>query len=542
MHIKGVQRRLDGLVRGWLEKPDSGISMKDWIQYIAPPGGYLEDWYLRKIVGGERYLAAFERRTRHFRRTQQETLEQIIRRNEGTLWGRDHKFSTLTQADWGKMPVVTYQDVEPYVERIRHGHLHALTADRPVALGTSTGTTARPKLIPFTADFLRQERLAQDLWTYLTHRNSNADTSRILCLRGDAPSEDTGPLPFESYLKLMVNDQRPCVRRRYILPPSLDYVTDLEHRMLIAGQCGFLRRPTVLTTVLPRNPMRLMDLCDRHRREILHATEDGRYIGTSQSLGPIRDKEQVLRRMREGHPLESVQLLCTWLGGTQYLFIDELRRRGITVPVRDLGADRHRGPVHHSDAERHALRGPEPVRAVLRVPHPRQEMPRALRGAHAGPRVQPGRHDPQRPVQVRHGGRHPRGRLARRSADGEFSPKGRRLFLHRRREAAREPRGGVLQRVQVREAMMMAQQDPPRYVLCLRQRDRPALNREEMDDLLCRMNFEYSENRNADRLLGLDTRVLNDAEFAALDRKFNPRQEHDRFKRRYLVPLQDQMR
>ena len=78
--------------------------MKDWIQYIAPPGGYLEDWYLRKIVGGERYLAAFERRTRHFRRTQQETLERIIRRNEGTLWGRDHKFSTLTRRTGARCP------------------------------------------------------------------------------------------------------------------------------------------------------------------------------------------------------------------------------------------------------------------------------------------------------------------------------------------------------------------------------------------------------------------------------------------------------
>ena len=440
------------------------------------------------------------------------------------------------------MPVVTYQDVEPYVERIRHGHLHALTADRPVALGTSTGTTARPKLIPFTADFLRQERLAQDLWTYLTHRNSNADTSRILCLRGDAPSEDTGPLPFESYLKLMVNDQRPCVRRRYILPPSLDYVTDLEHRMLIAGQCGFLRRPTVLTTVLPRNPMRLMDLCDRHRREILHATEDGRYIGTSQSLGPIRDKEQVLRRMREGHPLESVQLLCTWLGGTQYLFIDELRRRGITVPVRDLGliATEGRFTIPMQNDTPYGVLNPfGPYYEFLTLDKkclvPCEELTpgreynlvvTTLSGLY--------KYDMEDVIRVE--GWHGEAPMVsfRRKDVGYSSIAGEKLHENHVVE--------FLQRVQVREAMMMAQQDPPRYVLCLRQGDRPALNREEMDELLCRMNFEYSENRNADRLLGLDTRVLNDAEFAALDRKFNPRQEHDRFKRRYLVPLQDQMR
>lgn len=63
--------------------------MKNWILHMARPGGYWEDWYIRKILGGERYLAAFEHRTR--------------------------------------------------------------------ALGTSTGTTAKPKLIPFTSDFLGQD-------------------------------------------------------------------------------------------------------------------------------------------------------------------------------------------------------------------------------------------------------------------------------------------------------------------------------------------------------------------------------------------------
>ncbi len=516
--------------------------MGSWIQHVVRPGGRLEDLYIRKIIGADRYVALFEHRTRHFHETQREILSRILRENEGTLWGRDHKFSTLTPESWSAQPVNSYREVEPYVEHIRQGRLHALTAERPQALTTSTGTTAKPKLIPVTPGFLKAERFAQDLYTYFLSRNGRADTSRILWLRGDAPNHDSGPLPFDSYLGLMVHGQRACVRRRYVLPAALDYISDTEHRFLIATQTAFIRRPTILAAVLPRNPLRLMELCDRYRREIYNATRDGRYIGTTRKIGSIRDRPQVLQRIEQGHPLESVQLIATWLGGTQYLFVDELRRRGVDVPMRDLGLIATEGrftiPMQN-DTPCGVLNPFGPYYEFLTTDKKAIMPLRELTEGGEYNLVITGLHglykyDMEDIVRVE-GWYHEAPILSFRRRDvGYCSITGEKLHENHVVE--------FLGRLQVREALMMAQHDPPGYVLYLHDDYQGPVSREDMDRILCRINFEYAECRLADRIHALDVRLLSNSQFADLDRKVNPRREQDRFKRRYLVSLADRVK
>jgi hypothetical protein len=516
--------------------------MGGWLQHIVRPGGYLEDFYIRKIIGADRFMALFEHRTHHFHETQREILHRILRENEGTLWGRDHKFSTLTPEDWSTQPINNYRDVEPYIERIRQGHLHALTAERPQALTTSTGTTAKPKLIPVTPSFLKAERFAQDVCTYLVSRNSGVDTSRILWFRGDAPNNDSGPLPFDSYPKLMVRGQRACVRRRYVLPSSLDYLVDTEHRLLIAGQAGFVHRPTVFIAVLPYNAIRIVELCDRYRRELYNATSDGRYIGTSRKIGRIHDREQVLRRIKEGHPLESLQLITTWIGGTQYLFVDELRRRGIDVPMRDLGliATEGRFTIPMQNNTPHGVLNPfGPYYEFLTTDKkdivPARELVRGgeynlvitgLQGLY--------RYDMEDIIRVEDWYHETPIISFRRRDTGYSSIMGEKLHENHVVE--------FLGHLQVHEALMMAQHNPPGYVLYLRDNYGGPVSPEEMDQLLCRINFEYAEHRLGDRIRALEVRRLSDSQFADLDRRINPRQDHDRFKRRYLVSLADQVK
>jgi hypothetical protein len=516
--------------------------MGGWLQHIVRPGGYLEDLYVRKIIGMDRSVAIFEHHSRHFHETQRETLRRIIRENEGTLWGRDHKFSTLTPEDWSTQPVINYRDVEPYIERIQQGHLHALTAERPQVLATSTGTTAKSKLIPLTPGFLKAEWFAQDLYTYFVSRNGGADTSRTLCVWGDASNNDSGPLPFDSYLRLMARGQRACVRRRHVLPSSLDYIADIEHRFLIAGQAAFVHRPTILTAVLPRNPLRIMELCDQYRREIYDATCDGRYLGTNEKIGRIRDRKQALQRIEQGHPLESVQLITTWIGGTLYLFVDELRRRGINVPMRDLGliATEGRFTIPLENNAPYGVLNPfGPYYEFLTTDKkdivPARELARGgeynlvitgLQGLY--------RYDMEDIIRVEDW-YHEAPILSFRRRDlGYSSITGEKLHENHVVE--------FLAHLGVHEALMVARHDPPRYILYLRDSYRGPVDREEMDRFLCGINFEYAEQRSADRLRTLELRLLSDSQFADMDRRVNPRQEHDRFKRRYLVSLADQVK
>jgi len=514
--------------------------MNSLIQRIAPPGGRLEDLFIRKVLGAERLVQAFEYRTQHFHDTQQEALKHTLRVNAGTLWGRRHRFSSLAPSDWSSLPVNTYRDVEPYIEQIQQGHWHALTAERPVALATSTGTTSRPKLIPMTPGFLRGERLAQDLWNYLTSRNGGADTRRILSIRGDAPNHEASLVPLDSYQRLLTVGQRPCIQKRYVYPASMGSVADLEHRFLIAAQAAFVHQPTVLVAVIPRNPIRIMDLADQYRTEIFDATEDGTYVGTDEPIGAMQDRERVLEQIRSGHPLESVQLFATWLGGTQSLFVDELRRRGVHVPMRDLGlvATEGRFSIPLQNESPFGVLNPFGPYYEFMTPDKGTVVPLAdleegceynlvitgLNGLY--------RYDMEDIVRIE--GWYQEAPLIRfmRKDIGYSSIAGEKLHENHVVE--------LLRRLQAQEALVMAQWDPPHYVLCLREGHRGPVDPTQVDDLLGQINFEYGENRLAQRLDCIEIRIMKEPDFIALDKRMNPCQDQERFKRRYLCSLQDQ--
>ena len=103
-------------------------------------------------------------------RYQRRTLQRIVNANAATTYGREHGFARINSvADFrAAVPINTYEELRPYVDRIADGSdPHALTAD-PVEMFTNTsGTTSKPKLIPVTASGRRAERRVKTAWLAL---------------------------------------------------------------------------------------------------------------------------------------------------------------------------------------------------------------------------------------------------------------------------------------------------------------------------------------------------------------------------------------
>src|SRR5688500_16247218 len=126
-------------------------------------------------IAVDAYLRRQRARTQHAlaettaepERYQRETLLGILAANSGTTYRREHDFARLRSvADFqSAVPVNTYEELRPYVDRIAEGSdPHALTAD-PVEMFTNTsGTTSKPKLVPVTAGGRRAERRVKTAW------------------------------------------------------------------------------------------------------------------------------------------------------------------------------------------------------------------------------------------------------------------------------------------------------------------------------------------------------------------------------------------
>ena len=119
-------------------------------------------WVLASAPGWRRFGAAL----RDPAAAQAAVLRRVLARNAETAFGRAHGFAAIrTIADYQRrVPIATYDDLEPYVRRAAAGEPHVLTREPVRRLQPSSGSTAAVKLIPFTRALQREIGRAVDPW------------------------------------------------------------------------------------------------------------------------------------------------------------------------------------------------------------------------------------------------------------------------------------------------------------------------------------------------------------------------------------------
>jgi hypothetical protein len=100
--------------------------------------------------------------------TQQETLYRLLGRAVSTEWGRKYNFSSINSLSefQSRLPVQTYEDLIPYVERLRKGEANLLWPGEIKWFAKSSGTTCtKSKFIPMSSEALEDchYRAAKDI-------------------------------------------------------------------------------------------------------------------------------------------------------------------------------------------------------------------------------------------------------------------------------------------------------------------------------------------------------------------------------------------
>lgn len=105
-------------------------------------------------------------------REQRRRLRQILAANAHTAFGRRHGFGRIASvADFRRrVPLAGYDEVEPWVARIRAGEPRVLTRDPVRRLVPSSGSTAAAKLIPFTRTLQAEFNRALGPWVVDLYR------------------------------------------------------------------------------------------------------------------------------------------------------------------------------------------------------------------------------------------------------------------------------------------------------------------------------------------------------------------------------------
>ncbi len=98
--------------------------------------------------------AKFYKKSNNAIKVQQEVFKNLIKNAKGTVFGKDHNFSSIkSYKDFKKqVPIRDYEALKPYVEKVVAGEPNILWKGKPLYFAKTSGTTSGAKYIPLTKE------------------------------------------------------------------------------------------------------------------------------------------------------------------------------------------------------------------------------------------------------------------------------------------------------------------------------------------------------------------------------------------------------
>jgi len=137
-------------------------------------GEFIELKSLAGPLRSIKYLNEFRVALTNPQKMQQNILKEILKKNKDTNYGKLYNFAKIKTIEeyQNLVPVITYEDIIPFIQKIKDGEQNILTKDKVIFLATTSGTTSSVKLIPVTKD--RIKNFKRELYKlYINNKTRN---------------------------------------------------------------------------------------------------------------------------------------------------------------------------------------------------------------------------------------------------------------------------------------------------------------------------------------------------------------------------------
>lgn len=308
---------------------------------------------------GPRTLRRFRDRCQHPMVHQEKLLRKWLDENRETEFGRRHGFEAIDSFSGfqKQLPLVDYDDLEPYVEAARRGEPQQLTKERPVFYATTSGTTGARKFIPVTESSRRAKAGLMRVWlSGLFRDHPGVLDGKVLQIASPEVEElaaDGTPCGAEA--GHAYRNMPRIMRGLYPVPYEICEIEDYEARyyawlrIAVAEPIRVIGTPNPSTLLLlarqmgERTEQLLRDVRDGTLDPQLVLPEETRAM-LEAGLEPDPERAAALERsaaadgrLRPRSVWPDMEVLACWKGGTVGSYLEQLRPLYGELPVRDVG-------------------------------------------------------------------------------------------------------------------------------------------------------------------------------------------------------------
>jgi hypothetical protein len=317
--------------------------------------------------GSRAGMASLQRPVEQFMRlherpkeTQQQLFDSIMRRNAGTVFGKEHGFRNIKSvADYQRqVPIRSWAEMIPYVDQVIEGRLDTLTKEEPYFFQRTTGTTGKPKMIPFTRRCQTTSSLTHKIWIY-KHLldNPNLLQGKIMAiLNAGVDGYTDRHVPFGSVSGNIFFRMPKEIRRAYSHPYDIYHVMDVQARRYSLLRFAVEQDCSFVFTGNPSSMLGIFEFGERHAEKLIRDIHDGVLANEFQIPDALRAyalnalfpnpkrARQLSRALEKNNRLRPIdywpdlQALGCWIGGSMGHFAHLLREWcGDDFKYRDVG-------------------------------------------------------------------------------------------------------------------------------------------------------------------------------------------------------------
>ena len=262
---------------------------------------------------------------------QEELLLSLVRTAEKTLFGRTHQFENIKsiQAFQSQVQVSDYEDLKPYIEKVKKGQRQILWIDTPEYFAKTSGTTSGSKYIPISKEGMPfQIAAAQSaIFHYIAQKN-NADfvNGKMIFLQGSPELEEVFGIKT-GRLSGIVAHHIPSYLQKNRLPSlETNLIEDWETKVDAIVKETENENMTLISGIPPWLIMYFEKLIDRNGKKITELFPNLQLIITGGvNYEPYREKMNELL----GKPVDTLQTFPASEGF--FAFQDDYQKEGLLL-------------------------------------------------------------------------------------------------------------------------------------------------------------------------------------------------------------------
>ncbi len=147
------------------------------------------------LIWAKKHVQKAEDFKKNAEKDQEDLLLFLVNTAQKTLFGREHDFENIhsVTAFQDRVPVADYEDLKPYIERVKKGQANILWTETPEYFAKTSGTTSGSKYIPISKEGMPfQIAGAQSALFHYISKKNNADfvNGKMIFLQGSPELEE----------------------------------------------------------------------------------------------------------------------------------------------------------------------------------------------------------------------------------------------------------------------------------------------------------------------------------------------------------------